>query len=168
MYTLTEEVGTRSAAEVSARSPDAESLEDLYGRCRPGLVRLGHLLTGSATVAEDVVHDAFVGLARNRRKVRDPAAYLRRSVVNLSVNVHRRAYRERRRRRQARCRRARRLQRSLTWTASGVRFQLSGPLDDGPAPLVTLAESLVHVSADDPRIKPPANCEVPAGEVCPG
>jgi DNA-directed RNA polymerase specialized sigma24 family protein len=47
------------------------------------LVRLGHLLTGSATVAEDVVHDAFIGLARNRRKVRDPAAYLRRSVVNL-------------------------------------------------------------------------------------
>jgi RNA polymerase sigma factor (sigma-70 family) len=96
MSSLTEEAANRSAAEFAARSADAESLEDLYRRCRPGLVRLGHLLTGSATVAEDVVHDAFIGLARNRRKVRDPAAYLRRSVVNLSVNVHRRAYRERR------------------------------------------------------------------------
>jgi hypothetical protein len=56
----------------------------------------------------------------------------------------------------------------LTWTASGVRFQLSAPLNDGSASLVALANSLVRVSADDPRIKPPANCKVPAGEVCPG
>jgi hypothetical protein len=56
----------------------------------------------------------------------------------------------------------------LTWTASGVRFQLSAPSNDGPVSLIALANSLVHVSADDPRIKPPANCEVPAGEVCPG
>jgi RNA polymerase sigma factor (sigma-70 family) len=77
------------------QSPDAESLEDLYRRCRPGLVRLGHLLTGSATAAEDVVHDAFMGFARNRSRVADPAAYLRRSVVNLSTNTPRRAGRER-------------------------------------------------------------------------
>ena len=57
----------------------------------------------------------------------------------------------------------------LVWTASGLRFQFNGPLDgDGSASLVALADSLVHVSVDDPRIKPPANCEVPAGEVCPG
>jgi hypothetical protein len=56
----------------------------------------------------------------------------------------------------------------LTWTVSGVRLQLSAPSNVGPAPLVALANSLVHVSADDPRINPPANCDVPAGEVCPG
>jgi RNA polymerase sigma factor (sigma-70 family) len=76
--------------------PDVESFEDLYRRCRPALVRLGHLLTGSAATGEDVVHDAFVGLARHHGRVADPAAYLRRSVVNLSTNVHRRAGRERR------------------------------------------------------------------------
>jgi RNA polymerase sigma factor (sigma-70 family) len=96
MYSLTEQVGKAPAGERASSRAEAETLEDLYRRCRPGLVRLGHLLTGSATVAEDVVHDAFVGLARNRRKVTDPAAYLRRSVVNLSTNVHRRAFRERR------------------------------------------------------------------------
>jgi RNA polymerase sigma-70 factor (sigma-E family) len=85
-------------AEAAAIDEDAgaESLEQLYRRCRPGLLRFAHLLTGSATVAEDVVHDAFVGLARHRRRVLDPAAYLRRSVVNLSNNAHRRAGRERR------------------------------------------------------------------------
>ncbi len=77
------------------RTPHAEGLEDLYRRCRPGLLRLAHLLTGSATLAEDVVHDAFVGFARQRRAVDDPAAYLRRSVVNTAMNVHRRANRER-------------------------------------------------------------------------
>jgi RNA polymerase sigma factor (sigma-70 family) len=84
----------RTTAEV--HEADVESLEDLYRRCRPALVRLGHLLTGSAVIAEDVVHDAFLGLARHHGRVSDPSAYLRRSVVNLSTNVHRRRGRERR------------------------------------------------------------------------
>jgi RNA polymerase sigma factor (sigma-70 family) len=96
MHSLTEQAGNAPPAERALVIADAETLEDLYRRCRPGLVRLGHLLTGSPTIAEDVVHDAFVGLARNRRRVTDPAAYLRRSVVNLSTNVHRRTFRERR------------------------------------------------------------------------
>jgi len=74
---------------------DTDNLDELYRRCRPGLVRLAHLLTGSATAAEDVVHDAFIGFARSKSQVSDPAAYLRRSVVNLSTNVHRRTRRER-------------------------------------------------------------------------
>lgn len=78
-----------------ASTSDTERLDELYRRCRPGLVRLAHLLTGSATAAEDVVHDAFIGFARSRSHVSDPAAYLRRSVVNLSTNVHRRTRRER-------------------------------------------------------------------------
>lgn len=74
---------------------DTDNLDELYRRCRPGLVRLAHLLTGSPTAAEDVVHDAFIGFARSKSHVSDPAAYLRRSVVNLSTNVHRRTRRER-------------------------------------------------------------------------
>ena len=95
MYMLTGEVEAASAARRTDAGADAESLEDLYRRCRPGLVRLAHLLTGSATLAEDVVHDAFVGLARHRRTVADPGSYLRRSVVNFATNVHRRTTRER-------------------------------------------------------------------------
>jgi RNA polymerase sigma factor (sigma-70 family) len=96
MHSLTEDVGIMGPADAADARADVESLEDLYRRRRPGLMRLAHLLTGSATLAEDVVHDAFIGLARNRRKVIDPDSYLRRSVVNLSTNVHRRASRERR------------------------------------------------------------------------
>jgi len=96
MHSLTEDASvSRLEARTNDRA-DAESFDDLYRRCRPGLVRLAHLVTGSATLAEDVVHDAFVGLARSTSRVRDPVAYLRRSVVNLSTNVHRRAARERR------------------------------------------------------------------------
>ena len=95
--------GVASAASVTgaggaarpASTSDTDSLDELYRRCRPGLVRLAHLLTGSATAAEDVVHDAFIGFARSKSHVSDPAAYLRRSVVNLSTNVHRRTRRER-------------------------------------------------------------------------
>lgn len=90
--------GSVSRADLMAgvTETDDQSFEDLYRRCRPGLVRLAHLLTGSVTAAEDVVHDAFIGFARATTPINDPAAYLRRSVVNLSTNVHRRTARERR------------------------------------------------------------------------
>ena len=98
MYSLTQDAGAPRLAQPpqATAGVDAEAFEAVYRRCRPGLLRLGHLLTGSAAVAEDVVHDAFVGYARAGSKVSDPAAYLRRSVVNLSMNVHRRSTRERR------------------------------------------------------------------------
>jgi RNA polymerase sigma-70 factor (sigma-E family) len=84
----------RSASLAATSTADAASLDELYRRCRPSLLRLAHLLTGSPTAAEDVVHDAFIGFVR-AKSVNDPAAYLRRSVVNLSTNVHRRTRRER-------------------------------------------------------------------------
>jgi len=96
MYSLTQDASALRLTEPVDAGAGGESLEDLYRRCRPGLVRLAHLLTGSATAAEDVVHDAFIGFARTKSAVTDPAAYLRRSVVNLSTNVHRRTARERR------------------------------------------------------------------------
>jgi RNA polymerase sigma-70 factor (sigma-E family) len=95
MSGLVSAADTIVSAEAQARARSAAgSLDEIYRRCRPGLLRLAHLLTGSPTAAEDVVHDAFIGFAR-AKSVQDPAAYLRRSVVNLSTNVHRRTRRER-------------------------------------------------------------------------
>jgi RNA polymerase sigma factor (sigma-70 family) len=69
--------------------------DEVYRRNREPLLRLARLLTGSETAAEDVVHDAFVGLARNIGRVDNPGGYLRTSVVNLTRTVHRRNGRER-------------------------------------------------------------------------
>jgi hypothetical protein len=57
---------------------------------------------------------------------------------------------------------------SLIWRADGLSFQLSGPIVGGkPDALVAVAESLIAVPATDPRIVPPANCQVPPGSTCP-
>jgi RNA polymerase sigma factor (sigma-70 family) len=72
-----------------------DALEAVYRRTWPTLLRLANLLTGSETLAEDVVHDAFIGYARNAGHVDNPDAYLRTSVVNLARSAHRRRARER-------------------------------------------------------------------------
>lgn len=76
-------------------SVTAGSFEDVYRRNREPLLRLARLLTGSDTIAEDVVHDAFLGLSRHWGSVANPDGYLRTSVVNLTRTVHRRTTRER-------------------------------------------------------------------------
>jgi RNA polymerase sigma-70 factor (sigma-E family) len=58
------------------------------------LVRLAALLLHDRSVAEEVVQDAFVGLHRNWRRMRDPeraADYLRRCTVNGVRSVGRRS-----------------------------------------------------------------------------
>lgn len=58
---------------------------------------------------------------------------------------------------------------ALDWVADGLQFRLSGPVDHGsPDQLLALANSLVAVAPDDPRITPPPGCDVPAGSVCKG
>jgi RNA polymerase sigma factor (sigma-70 family) len=86
---------------VSSPAVEVESFEGVYRRNRAPLLRLARLLTGSETLAEDVVHDAFVGLSRNWGHVANPAGYLRTSVVNLSRTVHRRTSRDREKRERA-------------------------------------------------------------------
>lgn len=66
-----------------------QRLLDLYRAERVGMVRLAHLLTGSPTVAEDVVQDAFVRIYDVLDDVDQPGAYLRRTVVNLCHSHHR-------------------------------------------------------------------------------
>jgi hypothetical protein len=57
---------------------------------------------------------------------------------------------------------------SLIWRADGLSFQLSGPITGGkPDALVAVADSLIAVSATDPRIVAPLDCQVPPGSTCP-
>lgn len=74
------------------------SLTELYRTYSPGALRLAYLLTGERELAQDLVQDAFVRLFSRYRDLRDVdhfEAYLRRTVVNLSRDQHRRHSRER-------------------------------------------------------------------------
>jgi RNA polymerase sigma-70 factor (sigma-E family) len=74
-------------------------LGDLYARHAGEALRLAYLLTGDASLAEDLVHDAFVRLAGRLIHLRDPGgfhAYLRKTVVNLARSHFRRRAVERR------------------------------------------------------------------------
>ena len=54
-----------------------------------GLFRTGHLMTGNATDAEDLVQETFLRVARRWNQVRPmdhPAAYARRILINLVLH----------------------------------------------------------------------------------
>jgi RNA polymerase sigma-70 factor (ECF subfamily) len=53
---------------------------------RPLLFSIAYGMTGSVGDAEDIVQDAFVGLARARTAVADPKAYLMTAVTRLGIN----------------------------------------------------------------------------------
>jgi RNA polymerase sigma factor (sigma-70 family) len=71
------------------------SFGDLYLGSYAGMVRLARVLVDSPETAEDLVQDAFVHLHRHWGGVREPRAYLQRSVVNACRSHHRRSWRER-------------------------------------------------------------------------
>jgi RNA polymerase sigma-70 factor (sigma-E family) len=76
----------------AGRSLTDDDLGELYVAHRLSLVRLASLLVDDRASAEDVVQDAFAGLAAGGR-LRDPdaaLAYLRKSVVNRSRSALRR------------------------------------------------------------------------------
>jgi RNA polymerase sigma factor (sigma-70 family) len=79
--------------------PARNSFEALYQVHRHQAVRLAWLLSHDAALAEDVAQDAFVALYRALDRVDNPAAYLRRSVVNGVYERSRRREREQRRNR---------------------------------------------------------------------
>lgn len=85
-------------AELIPLSGEAEvstpSFTVLYHREFARLVRLATLLTGTSEVARDVVQDAFVRLHVRWSSVRNPAAYVQRSVVNGCRSHHRTAARD--------------------------------------------------------------------------
>jgi RNA polymerase sigma-70 factor (sigma-E family) len=86
-------------ADADARAfalDDADALTALFERDYTRLCRLAFLLTGDHDRAEEIVMEAFVRSLTRWRSVREPEAYVRRAVVNLSRNRRRRAFLERR------------------------------------------------------------------------
>jgi RNA polymerase sigma-70 factor (sigma-E family) len=78
---------------IAGRSLSRTALGDLYVAHRLTLVRLAMLLVDDRASAEDVVQDAFAGLAAKGGRLRDPdaaLAYLRASVVNGARSALRR------------------------------------------------------------------------------
>lgn len=93
-------VGSAPAGALSVVTPGSGPMayEDCYREQFRPMVRLAFLLTGSTETAQDLVQDAFVHLHRRWSSVEQPAAYLRRSVVNGCHSHHRRLRLERTRR----------------------------------------------------------------------
>ncbi|MFC0465632.1 RNA polymerase sigma factor [Kineococcus gynurae] len=71
-------------------------MEAAYRRHHAPLLRLAMLMTGSRHDAEDIVHAVFASASPRWDDIEDPAAYLRRAVVNTVNDHHRRRYRARR------------------------------------------------------------------------
>jgi RNA polymerase sigma factor (sigma-70 family) len=85
-------------ALADAMSVGAPHLAALYEEHVGRATALATLLTGDASVAEDIAHDAFLRAAGRFRHLREPdafGAYLRRTVVNACRARARRARRER-------------------------------------------------------------------------
>jgi len=69
------------------------ALAELYRAHAPRLRGLARLLVADASVADELVQDAFIGLQRNAGRLRDldaAPAYLRTSVVNSARSWYRR------------------------------------------------------------------------------
>ena len=75
---------------LAARPRPAESVESLFTRHHRRLTGLAAAVTLDRSVADEIVQDAFAGLTAHIDVVRDPAAYLQRSVINLGIAVVRR------------------------------------------------------------------------------
>jgi hypothetical protein len=56
----------------------------------------------------------------------------------------------------------------IGWTTEDAAITLSGPVSEGDiASLVQVADAVVLVSPNDPRIVAPADCQIPPGSTCP-
>jgi len=80
---------------VGGRSDDAgvEPFEDFYRREQRRIVALAYVLCGSASVAEELAHDAFVKAMRSWSRVsrmNSPEAWVRRVVANAATSRFRR------------------------------------------------------------------------------
>ena len=72
---------------------DVRSLEHVYRAHYVALTRLAYLLCSSRELSEDVVQSAFASAHARWSQIDDHRAYLRRSVVNLVNDAHRRRLR---------------------------------------------------------------------------
>jgi RNA polymerase sigma-70 factor (sigma-E family) len=81
------------SVERRKRATAEGGLDALYRAHAAEALRLGYLLTGDRTLAEDLVQDAFVRVLGRFHDLRNRDAfwwYLRRTIVNLSASYFRR------------------------------------------------------------------------------
>jgi RNA polymerase sigma factor (sigma-70 family) len=94
-------IDSPATAAAPSCDPPEVFVASLYRAHAVTLVRLALMLLGDQPSAEDVVHDAFLGLQRGLSRLSDPAKalpYLRASVVNGCRTVQRSRTRSRLRR----------------------------------------------------------------------
>ena len=80
---------------LASRPPAGRSVAELFSRHRRRLLGLAAAVTLDRSVADEIVQEAFAGLTSRIDAVRDPEAYLQRSVINLAIGVVRRRERAR-------------------------------------------------------------------------
>ena len=84
--------------DAASQAGRVDGLERLYERHASDAVRLAYVLTGDASLAQDVAHEAFVRVGRKLFGLRSPEhakAYLYRTTVNLCRSRFRRQKSER-------------------------------------------------------------------------
>src|SRR5262245_22392004 len=81
----------RDVGEVSSQ---LQPVEAVYRSSWLALTRLAYLLVGDRSEAEDIVQNVFTTAVAQWDAIEDPAAYLRRAVVNRANDVHRRSFRD--------------------------------------------------------------------------
>jgi RNA polymerase sigma-70 factor (sigma-E family) len=71
---------------------DEDEFTEFVAAALPGLLRFGHVLTGNAAAAEDLVQTALGRSLRawRLRRIEDPRSYVRKVMVNSYASWHRR------------------------------------------------------------------------------
>jgi len=71
---------------------DEDEFTEFVAGALPGLLRFGHVLTGNAAAAEDLVQTALGRSLRawRLRRIEDPRAFVRKVMVNSYASWHRR------------------------------------------------------------------------------
>jgi RNA polymerase sigma factor (sigma-70 family) len=89
-------VGVMSESPRSSEGASRLDLAGLYERERGPMLHLACLLVGSRSIAEEIVHDAFVVVGERWAELEKPGGYLRSTVVNGCRMALRRRATERR------------------------------------------------------------------------
>jgi RNA polymerase sigma factor (sigma-70 family) len=80
--------------DVGNVSSHRQPVEAVYRSSWLALTRLAYLLVGDRSEAEDIVQSVFTTAVTRWDAIEEPAAYLRRAVVNRANDVHRRSFRD--------------------------------------------------------------------------
>lgn len=87
--------GATGSAGSAAEAADEEVFAAFYEVQLAPSVRLAHLIVGSPSVAQDLVHDVFISIHARWATIDNPEAYLRTAVINRCRSAQRRQIVER-------------------------------------------------------------------------